>query len=201
MNLTKAKSTFPYPRPSGITPPKVDATIPPAEDAVFPAGIRKLKKYIYPYINGAQDVKVGKPSYPEGYDIVQPPSQAGGGEGGNPSLWDIHAEVSVTVTNTGQRSGKEVVQLYVSFPENVHVDDVDGTDRKGPYFDFPVKVLRGFEKVEVEAGKSERIKFLLTRKDLSYWSVKYQNWVMPTRGHFRIRVGNSSRNLPLSVNL
>ena len=146
-------------------------------------------------------MKEGKYPYPDGYDVVLPPSAAGGGEGGNPSLWDVHAEIEVTVTNTGPTTGKEVVQLYISFPENIHLDDLDGTDRKGVYFDFPVKVLRGFEKVEVEPGRSEKVKFNITRKDLSYWSSKYQNWIMPTRGHFRIRVGNSSKNLPLSINL
>lgn len=91
------------------------------------------------------------------------------------------------------------MQLYVSFPENIHIGDIDGADRKGAYFDFPVKVLRGFEKIELAPGASTRVKFNLTRKDLSYWSSKYQNWIMPTRGQFRVRVGNSSRNLPLSV--
>lgn len=201
MTPTKPKTAFPSPRSDGLSPIDVDETIPPANEVIFPVGFKKLKKYIYPYIERETDVKTGKYPYPEGYDAVQSPSPAGGGEGGNPSLWDVHAEVEVTVTNTGQRTGKEVVQLYLSFPENVRIDDLDGTDRRGPFFDFPVKVLRGFEKVEIESGKSERVSFSLTRKDMSYWSSKYQNWIMPTRGHFRVRVGNSSRNLPLSANL
>ncbi|KAI5114583.1 hypothetical protein M0805_006516, partial [Coniferiporia weirii] len=129
----------------------------------------------------------------------QQPSQAGGGEGGNPSLWDVYAEVEVTVTNTGQRTGKEVVQLYVSFPENVHVGDVEGKARKGRYNDFPLNVLRGFEKVELAPGENKRVVLKLTRKDLSYWSVTHQNWVVPTQGKFRLNVGSSSRILPLST--
>lgn len=194
---TKQKSPFPSARPGGIGPPSLDETVPPASEAVFPQGFRKLKKFVYPYINSVSDIKTGKYPYPKGYEDKQLPSQAGGGEGGNPSLWDVHAEVEVTVTNTGQRSGKEVVQLYVSFPSNVHVGDIEGTARPGIYKDFPLKVLRGFEKIELAPGESQKVTIQLTRKDLSYWSVVHQNWVMPTRGSFRLSVGSSSRNLPL----
>ncbi|EJD05137.1 uncharacterized protein FOMMEDRAFT_79988 [Fomitiporia mediterranea MF3/22] len=195
---TKSKSPFPSARPQGLSPPRLDETIPPASDAVYPPGFRKLKKFIYPYIDRVSDIKTGKYPYPAGYDIVQEPSQAGGGEGGNPSLWDIHAEVEFTLTNTGQRRGKEVVQLYVSFPSNIHVGDIDGTARPGLYNDFPVRVLRGFEKIELAPGESKQVKFEVTRKDLSYWSVEHQNWVMPTRGTFELSVGSSSRNMPLT---
>ncbi|KAI5119701.1 hypothetical protein M0805_003585 [Coniferiporia weirii] len=195
----KPKSAFPSLRPNGISPPSMDDTIPPASEALLPSNFYKLKKYVYPYIKSVTDIKKGKYPYPDGYDVTQQPSQAGGGEGGNPSLWDVYAEVEVTVTNTGQRTGKEVVQLYVSFPENVHVGDVEGKARKGRYNDFPLNVLRGFEKVELAPGENKRVVLKLTRKDLSYWSVTHQNWVMPTRGKFRLNVGSSSRILPLST--
>jgi beta-glucosidase len=39
----------------------------------------------------------------------------------------------------------------------------------------------------------------LSRKDLSYWSVRAQNWVMPVEGTFRVWAGRSSRDLPLVV--
>ena len=196
ITLTKPKSAFPSARPDGITPPTLDETVPPASEAVFPAGFRKLKKFIYPYINSVSEINPGKYPYPEGYDVVQPLSQAGGGEGGNPSLWDVHAEVEFSLTNTGKRTGKDVVQLYVSFPSNVHVGD--DASRPGLYHDFPVRVLRAFDKIELAPGESKVVKLQLTRKDLSYWSVIHQNWVMPTQGRFKISVGSSSRNLPLS---
>lgn len=131
---------------------------------------------------------------------MQTPSPAGGGEGGNPSLWDIHAQVAVTVTNTGKRTGKEVVQVYVSLPSlqdgSSNIDTSDGCIEGK---DFPVRVLRAFEKVELRAGESRVTSLNLTRKDLSYWSVVHQNWVMPTCGPFKISVGRSSRNLLLSA--
>ncbi|OCB86078.1 hypothetical protein A7U60_g6976 [Sanghuangporus baumii] len=196
ITLIKPKSSYPSPRPQSISPPILDETIPPASEAVFPVGLRKLKKFIYPYINSVSEIKTGKYPYPEGYDTAQPPSQAGGGEGGNPSLWDAYVEVQFNLTNTGKRIGKEVVQLYVSFPGNVHIGDE--ASPPGVYHDFPVRVLRGFDKVELAAGESKVVKLELTRKDLSYWSVVHQNWVMSTRGHFKISVGSSSQNLPLS---
>ena len=200
VTTTKPKSPFPSPRPDGIKPPTLDETIPPISDAIFPSGFRKLKKFIYPYIDNPSQIRKGQYPYPKGYDQVQTPSPAGGGEGGNPSLWDIHAQVAVTVTNTGKRTGKEVVQVYVSLPSlqdgSSNTDTSDGCIEGK---DFPVRVLRAFEKVELRAGESRVTSLNLTRKDLSYWSVVHQNWVMPTCGSFKINVGRSSRNLLLST--
>lgn len=191
LTTSKPKSPFPSPRPQPLTPPSYDSTIPDPSTALFPANFRKLKKYIYSYITKISDIGSGRYPYPDGYAIEQPPSPAGGGPGGNPSLFEIHLLVNVTITNTGKRQGKEVVQIYLSFPTGV-VDDSTGET-----VDFPVKVLRGFEKVELDVGKSTEVQIGLTRKDLSYWSRGRGNWVMPTEGKFRVLVGSSSRNLPL----
>jgi beta-glucosidase len=58
----------------------------------------------------------------------------------------------VTVTNTGQRAGDEVAQLYLGFP------DVPGA---------PLKALRGFERVHLEPGASKKVRFELQPRDLS----------------------------------
>ncbi|RYP01989.1 hypothetical protein DL765_010797 [Monosporascus sp. GIB2] len=55
--------------------------------------------------------------------------------GGNPSLWEEIASVTATVKNTGNVTGAQVVQLYVSLPQ------------EGVPSNTPVQVLRGFEKV------------------------------------------------------
>ena len=194
------KSALPHPRPTApeISPPSYDNTIPKPESALFPGGFRRLSKYIYPYITSVDEVKQGQYPYPEGYDKVQPPSQAGGGEGGNPSLYEPFVNVTVKVQNTGPRTGKEVVQLYVSFPDVVR-DTFDSEDEEAvDPIDFPVRVLRNFQKIELESKESATVEMSLTRKDLSYWSTKRQNWVMPTQGKFMIWVGRSSRDLPLS---
>lgn len=196
-NITRVreKSPLPSPRPADAAlPPSYANDIPDPESAVFPEGFRRLKKYIYPYISSVDEAKKrGHYNYPEGYDTVQTPSPAGGGEGGNPSLYEVFAQVHVQVKNTGPRAGKEVVQLYVSFPENV--TEVDEGARE--QIEFPVRVLRNFTKVELQPGQVENVELSLTRKDLSYWSTRKQNWVMPVNGTFKIWVGRSSRDLPL----
>ena len=67
-------------------------------------------------------------------------------------------------------------------------------EASGEAVDFPVRVLRGFEKVELGVGEKRVVEVRLTRKDLSYWSVWKQNWVMPM-GEFVVGVGRSSRDL------
>lgn len=192
LTTLKPKSAFPSPRPDEpIVPPTYPTDIPDASSALFPANFRKLRKRIYPYIDSIKEIKAGSYPYPQGYNDHQTPSPAGGGEGGNPSLYDEHILVSVDLKNTGDRTGKQVVQVYVSFPNDV----VDSST--GGKIEFPVRVLRGFEKVEVDAGETTKVEIRLTRRDLSYWSVGYQNWVMPD-GDVTVAVGASSRDLPLS---
>ncbi|EPE08068.1 glycoside hydrolase family 3 protein [Ophiostoma piceae UAMH 11346] len=182
------KSELPAPRPVPFAaPPDYDTAIPDPKEALFPAGLRRLKKYIYPYLESVdiEDLEVSqKYPYPDGYDTVQPPSGAGGDEGGNPDLWATYVRVAVDVTNTGQYKGKAVVQLYLGYP-----------DKKG--VDFPVRVLRGFDKVELAAGTSATVTLNLTRRDLSYWDTVRQNWAMLTEGQYRLQVGHSSRDLPV----
>jgi beta-glucosidase len=58
----------------------------------------------------------------------------------------------VTVTNSGRRAGDEVVQLYLSFP------DVPGA---------PLRALRAFQRVYLEAGASRKVRFELSPRDMS----------------------------------
>ena len=193
LETIREKSPFPSPRPDLEQPPTLPTSVPDRATVDFPSNFRKLSKYIYPYLEPERDATPGDYPYPDGYNTLQQPSPAGGGEGGNPSLWDEQVAVFVTIRNTGQRKGKQTVQVYVSFPDNV----IDAAT--GGHIEFPTRVLRGFEKVEVRPGGQTDIRIPLTRRDLSYWSVGYQNWVMPTVGQFNISVGTSSRNLPLMV--
>ena len=192
LKTLKPKSPLPSPRPEpSVLPPSYPTGIPDHAAALFPANFRKLKKYVYPYIEANKTISSSSYPYPTGYNEHQPASPAGGGEGGNPSLYDEHLLVSVSITNTGERTGKQVVQVYVSFPPNV-VDPSTNSD-----IEFPVRVLRGFEKVRLSVGETKIVEVKLTRRDLSYWSVVQQNWVMPSDGEFTISVGSSSRDLPL----
>ncbi|KAL6870204.1 hypothetical protein ACO1O0_001542 [Amphichorda felina] len=179
----KKKSALPEKRrPSGTTAPKFDEAIPPAEEALFPSEIRRLEKYVYPYIDSVDDIGSGEYPYPEGYDVEQPLSEAGGGEGGNPDLWETYVVVTVEVENTGRIGGMAVPQLYMSYPEASEAD-----------VEFPSRVLRGFEKLYLEKGEKRKVEFQLTRRDLSYWDVVRQNWVMLEEGEYVFAAGLDSR--------
>lgn len=191
LRTLKPKSPLPDPRPSAIVePPTFSTEIPDPSEATWPAGFRRIGRYIYPYIDNTSTATTSYP-YPEGYFHSHEPSPAGGGEGGNPSLYQDHLAVSLSITNTGDRKGKQVVQLYVSYPPTTDTST-------GQSIDFPVKVLRGFEKVDIDKGETTTVLMNLTRRDLSYWSVGLGNWIMPD-GELGIHVGASSRDLPLSA--
>ena len=183
--LVKEKTEWPAPREGGLTPPDITSSVPDAEDVLFPEGFEKIKDRVYPYLDSVPEK--GELVRPEDYDVQRELSPAGGAEGGNPSLWEVIAEVKVTVKNTGEREGAEVVQAYVGFPE------VAGES-------FPVRVLRGFEKVELKKGESREVVLELTRRDLSYWDVKRGNWRLP-EGKHTVWVGRSSRDFMGSVEL
>lgn len=192
------KSRLPAKRPADkVEPPTYDNKPDPASSVLFPPGFRALRKYIYPYLASTEGTEPGPYRYPNGYNKRQTPSAAGGGPGGNPSLYEPMLELSVEVTNTGKRTGQEVVQVYVSFPEDVAEHRGLGWTRES--IEFPHRVLRNFSKIFLQPDETRTVKMNLTRKDLSYWSVREQNWVLPTEGAFHIWAGRSSRDLPLVV--
>jgi len=84
--------------------------------------------------------------------------------------------VEVTVKNTGPRAGAEVVQLYVR--------DLVGSVTR------PVRELKGFEKIELEPGKSQTVEFTLTADDLSFYTAR-ERWEAES-GEFAVFVGTSS---------
>lgn len=86
---------------------------------------------------------------------------------------------SVTVTNSGSRDGKEVVQLYIR--------DLVGSVTR------PVKELKGFQKIELKAGESKTVTFRITPNDLKFYNydLKY-DW---EPGEFEIMIGGNSRDV------
>lgn len=105
--------------------------------------------------------------------------------GGNPALWENVYSFTTEVTNTGDVEGATVPQLYISLPDSAP----EGT---------PVRQLRGFDKVTLAPGKKDKVTFELMRRDLSYWDVDSQQWVIP-EGEFTASVGFSSRDLKHST--
>jgi beta-glucosidase len=111
-----------------------------------------------------------------------PDKAQGTAPGGLVDLWNVVAKVEVVVTNTGDRAGSVVPQLYVSFPQ-------DHTPAGTPH-----KVLRGFKKLHLEVGEYREVMFELMRRDLSYWDVESKQWVIP-EGTFGFQAGFTSRDL------
>ncbi|QUX27652.1 glycoside hydrolase family 3 C-terminal domain-containing protein [Nocardiopsis akebiae] len=86
----------------------------------------------------------------------------------------------LTVTNTGDRTGREVVQFYVAKP--------------GSSVSRAPRELKGFTGVTLEPGRSERVSVLLPREDLAYWEVRADRWVVED-GEYVVSAGASSRDL------
>ncbi|KUI63570.1 Beta-glucosidase cel3A [Cytospora mali] len=103
--------------------------------------------------------------------------------GGRADLFEEVATVTATITNSGSVAGAEVAQLYISLPSGAPTS--------------PPKQLRGFTKLSLEPGASDTATFNIRKKDLSYWDVEDQNWIVP-EGNFGVIVGASSRDARLT---
>ena len=99
---------------------------------------------------------------------------------------DDRWRVSLTVENSGQRAGTEVVQLYVSAP--------------GKALPRPPKELKGFVTVDLGPGESRRVTMELSRQALAYWDENKSRWAVETGDHV-VQLGASSRDLRHSLTL
>ena len=95
---------------------------------------------------------------------------------------DDSLRVTVTVKNTGNRAGKEVVQLYIR-------DNDASVDR-------PLKELKGCAKVSLEPGQQQNVSITIGKGALSFYDETAQKWTCEP-GKFTVLVGNSSDNLKL----
>ena len=87
--------------------------------------------------------------------------------------------VSVTITNTGDHDGEEVVQLYTR--------DLVGSLTR------PVKELKGFRKVRLDSGESLEVSFTLTVEDLKFVNGNLEKVAEP--GEFKVFVGPDSETV------
>lgn len=91
--------------------------------------------------------------------------------------------VGVDVTNTGTRTGADVAQLYLSFPEAAGEPPIQ---------------LKGFHKVSLKPGQTRHLTFTLDQRAFSIWHAEGRGWTT-VDGTYTVRVGNSSHHLPLSA--
>ena len=86
---------------------------------------------------------------------------------------------SITVTNTGNYDGEEVVQLYIR--------DMVGSIAR------PVKELKGFQKIMLKKGESKEVSFTVTVNDLKFYNSDLKYAAEP--GDFKLFIGGNSRDV------
>ncbi|QSZ51252.1 MULTISPECIES: glycoside hydrolase family 3 C-terminal domain-containing protein [Micrococcaceae] len=91
-----------------------------------------------------------------------------------------YAECAVTIENTGDRPGSEVVQIYVT-------DEMSSIDR-------PKQELKGFAKVHLAPGERRTIRIVLDERAFAFWGPN--GWTVEP-GSFQVLAGTSSRHLPV----
>jgi beta-glucosidase len=90
-------------------------------------------------------------------------------------------KISVQVKNKGKRTGKEVVQLYLT--------DLYGSVSR------PVKMLRRFSKINLEPGQEKKVEFVLQQKDLSFFGRDNKRIIEP--GEFKITIDTLTKSFNL----
>ena len=90
--------------------------------------------------------------------------------------------VKFTVTNTGQKAGYEIAQLYVN--------------PRDPLVDRPRKELKGFRKVMLQPAEARQLSITLNPRSFAWFDPDRFNWILDP-GRYRIQVGGASDDLPL----
>nr|MBP9121406.1 fibronectin type III-like domain-contianing protein [Ignavibacterium sp.] len=90
--------------------------------------------------------------------------------------------VKLSIKNTGNVNGSEVVQLYIK--------DIQSS------IDRPVKELKGFKKVNLNPGEEKVVEFTIDKNALSFFDPKTKEWTAEN-GEFEILIGSSSQDIKL----
>lgn len=90
---------------------------------------------------------------------------------------DDSATVAVTVTNTGTRAGKHVVQVYVAS---------DAAPVRNP-----ARELRAFTKISLEPGEARRVELALDRRAFAWYDIGSSRWVV-SPGDYTVQIGQSA---------
>ncbi|MGW9135683.1 glycoside hydrolase family 3 C-terminal domain-containing protein [Streptomyces sp. NPDC055681] len=90
------------------------------------------------------------------------------------------ARATVTVTNTGERPGKHVVQIYVAAPSRP--------------VNSPARELRGFTKVALAPGESTIVEVDIDRRAFAYWDITRDDWTVAA-GHYQVQLGENAHDI------
>ncbi|MBQ3006883.1 MAG: glycoside hydrolase family 3 C-terminal domain-containing protein [Clostridia bacterium] len=137
----------------------------------------KNKEIDYGYYHGYTlfDKKSTEPDYPFGFGLSYTDFSIG-----EPHITKNENSVKVTVevTNTGDRAGDEVIQVYIG-------SNNTETDR-------PVKLLKGFRRVTVDAGKTAVAEITVDFDDIKFYNPESGEWMLDK--DYTVYTGTSSRN-------
>lgn len=132
--------------------------------------------------NGSGDTRVLGPLYPFGYGLSYTTFEYDNLRISQPnSGTESPVTVSVDITNTGKRTGDEVVQLYLR-------------DKVSSVIAYE-SVLRGFERISLQPGETKKVVFTLQPEDLQILD-RHMEWTVEP-GEFEVRVGASSTDIRL----
>lgn len=132
--------------------------------------------------NGSGDTRVLGPLYPFGYGLSYTTFEYDNLQISQPNTGtESPVTVSVDITNTGKRTGDEVVQLYLR-------------DKVSSVIAYE-SVLRGFERISLQPGETKKVVFTLQPEDLQILD-RHMEWTVEP-GEFEVRVGASSTDIRL----
>jgi beta-glucosidase len=172
-----------------ITFPKSLADTPASTPAQYP-GINGVARYSEGVFVGYRhyDAAGTQPLFPFGYGLSYTNFRLAGLQTSPPGgTSNGHVEVAVDVTNTGHRSGSQVVQLYVGDPSTSASPE-------------PPHQLAGFAKVTLAPGQTRHVVLHVTPRSFARWNTTTNGWDVPD-GTYRLFVGTSSADLPLTASL
>ena len=137
-------------------------------------GADKYRKYASNYLEVRND-----PLYPFGYGLTYTNFSYSDLQLSRTTMAaDGSVEASIMVSNTGQRDGDEVVQLYIH--------------QQASSIARPVKELRGFQRIHLKAGEQRRVTFCIDREQLQYLNAQGEPVLEP--GIFDIMIGTNSED-------
>ena len=124
----------------------------------------------------------GEPLYPCGYGLSYTRFRYDNFHLSSPALKDS-VNITADVTNTGDRVGDEVVQLYVSHENSKMIR--------------PLKELKGFSRITLRPNQTKTVSFRIGRRDLAYWN-EARHRFEAEKDQIKVSVGGSSADQKLT---
>ncbi len=171
--IALAKTVFGEVNPGG----KLPFTI-PADASQLPFFDKEADRIEYGYYHGytLYDKEGYTPAFPFGFGLSYTSFSL---ENPQLSVVEDRIEVTVEVTNTGDRAGDEVVQAYVGCENAVQ--------------DMPAKTLKGFQRLSLAPGETKTAAIAIRKEDLTWYNPETKQWE-PSATEYALHVGRSSKS-------